>query len=179
MNTLSNLWSLLLKKHTRKFQRIILCHKKNHRHTRRMNYPEGYVQKGEYQKVTIRNVSHPQIFFCMTQGLFSKVKHDMTRSKISANKSEKLVNHHRLFFLFCDIFTYWERKQHLLYPVLDQWIKKAQGSRSASFNRYIFEVYKKLEDNEEVVKLLNLLRLERTFNTSFFLNLPNTESYLL
>ena len=50
------------------------------------------------------------------------------------------------------ISTCWKRKLYLLFLVLDQWIKRAQDSRSTSFNRYTFGVYKKLEDNEEVVR---------------------------
>ena len=58
-------------------------------------------------------------------------------------------------------------------------MKKAQGSRFESFNEYIFDFYKKLEDDDEVVRLLNISCLERTFNTSFFLNLWNTRKLLI
>ena len=72
-------------------------HQKDCRRIKRIKYLKSYVQKGEYQKGTILKVSHSQNFFCTTQGLFSKFKYDITRSKRSADKSEKLVNHQGLF----------------------------------------------------------------------------------
>ena len=70
-----------------------------------MNYPEGYVQKGDNQKVAILEESHSQSFFYITQRSIQKVKRDMTKSKKSAKKFEKLVNLQQLFFFFCNTFT--------------------------------------------------------------------------
>ena len=70
----------------------------------------------------------------------SQMWHDKIQK--SADKSEMLVNYQQLFFLFCDIFTYWEKKQLLLFLVLDQWIIKAESSRSAHLNEYILKSIK-------------------------------------
>ena len=94
-----------------------------------------------------------------------KVKYDVIGSKRSTDKSEKLVNHRQLF---CWIFTHWERKQLILSPVLDQCIKTTQGSRSAHLNGYILKAFTRLEDDEEVVRLLNTLCSPRSFSSSSF-----------
>ena len=71
----------------------------------KVNSLEGYFQNGNFQKINSHEVSHPQSFFCTIHGSFLKVKLDETRSKRSADKYEKLVNHQRLVFFFCDIST--------------------------------------------------------------------------
>ena len=58
-----------------------------------MTHPEGYIQKGDHQKDVSHEVLHLQSFFYTIQGSDSKVKYDVTRSKRSADKSEKLVNY--------------------------------------------------------------------------------------
>ena len=119
-------------------------HQKDHRRFRRINYIEDYVQKGDYQKVKPLEVPHPQSFFCMIQGLFSKVKCDITGYKESINQSEKLVTYQMAsFFSYLMISLSAEKERKLLLsPVLDQWIKKARGSRSAHLNRYILKSIK-------------------------------------
>ena len=79
-------------------------------------------------------------FFARFKDQIQKVKCDVTGSKRNVDKFEKLVNHQQLFFLFYWIFTYWERKQLLLFPIVDLWIKIAQGSRSANLNGYILSI---------------------------------------
>ena len=50
---------------------------------KRITYLEGYIQKGDDQKVTILEVPHPQSFFCMIQGSNSKSQtwHDRIQKK--------------------------------------------------------------------------------------------------
>ena len=92
--------------------------RKGHKHFRRMNCLEGYIQKvGSYE------VPHPQSLFYTIYGLFLKVKFDKTKSKRSADKSKKLVNHQRL-----------RKKTISSLSNLKQVDQKALGSRSESLN---------------------------------------------
>ena len=88
-------------------------HQKGHKHFRKMNCPEGYVQKSDHQKVDSHEITHLQSFFCTIHWLLLKVKCDKTRSKRNADNSEKLVTINGYFFLLWWCFTCWERKQHI------------------------------------------------------------------
>ena len=102
--------SLSLKKHIRKFRKVDIWLQKEEHAIRRMIYSEGYVQKGDNQKVATYEVLHPQSFFHTIQWSIQKVKHDLVRSKRSTNKSEMLMNLQRLLFFFCVTSTCWGRK---------------------------------------------------------------------
>ena len=71
---------------------------KGHRHFKRVNGRESYIQKGNFQKVNSHEVPHPQNFFCTIHGSFLKVKFGKTRSKRSTDKFEKLVYINSYFF---------------------------------------------------------------------------------
>ena len=137
------------------------CHQKD-------DHSEGSIQKGDNQKVATLEVPHRQRLFHTIQWSFKKVKHDLTRSKRSADKFEKLMNLQQLLFFFCVTFTYWGRKLHLLFLVLNQWIKTAQGLRFVHFNGYIFEDYKSWKNEEEWVGLLKILSLQEAFYSQTF-----------
>ena len=69
-----------------------ISHQKDHRCIRRRIYPKGYVRKCDNLKVAILKEPQPQSFFYIIQRSIQKVKRDLTRSKRSTDKSEKLVN---------------------------------------------------------------------------------------
>ena len=72
--------------------RAIISHQKDPEHIRRTICPEGFDQKADIQKDDLHEVPDSQCLLCMIHGSFIKVKIEMTRSKRSADNSEKLVD---------------------------------------------------------------------------------------
>ena len=101
----------------------------------------------------------------MIQGSSSKVKCEVTRSKRSTDKSEKLVNYQTATF---SLLCYFQRLRKKLTSSLSSLrLVDQRGSRLkiCKLQQIYFEVYKKLKVEEEVVRLLNTLRLQETFHT--------------
>ena len=102
-------------------------HQKDNKHFRRMNYLEGFDQKGDLQKVDLHEVPHPQSFFYTTHGSFLKVKLDKTISKRCNDKFEKLVDSTASFLLWkCSYFL---RKKATYFSLQSQ----TSGSKSFGF----------------------------------------------
>ena len=130
-----------------------LHNQKAKRTTRRMIYPEGSIQKVDHRKDASHEVDHLQSFFYMIQGLGSKVKCDVIRSKRSTNKSEKLVNHQTTTFPLLCYFQRLRKKVTSSLSSLRPVDQRGSRLKICKLQRIYFEVYKKLEVEEEVVGL--------------------------
>ena len=102
---LCGICDLSLKKQIRKFRRMDLHHQKGKQASERcIDHSEGWhIQKTLSRRVAIRKLLLMKYLtfkasstWCKDQ--IQKVKCDVTRSKRSANKSEKLVNHQTVIF---------------------------------------------------------------------------------
>ena len=80
-------------------------HQKNHKHIRKMIYPEGFDQKNNLQKVYLHKTPHSQSLLCTIYRSFLKVKLDKIDIKKKRRHSEKDDGSKWLVFLFGDILT--------------------------------------------------------------------------
>ena len=125
-NILSKLWSLLLKKHIRKFRRMNLCHQKGKQAIRRITMLKNVdllrrlcLERWLPKSYNSWSTTPSKLLLYISRIIFEKSHMIWQDPKEVLTSLKKLMSHQRLFFPLMCIFTCWERKQHLLYPVLD------------------------------------------------------------
>ena len=126
-----------------------------------------------FKRVTIRKML---LMKCLTlkasstrfKNQIQRVKHDVTRSKRSANKFEKLVNHQTAIFLLRWYFQRLRRKATSSLSSLRLVDQKGTRLKICKLQRIFFKVYIKLDDEEELVRLFEyFLRSQSLHPPSF------------
>ena len=162
------------------FRRIFLCHQKDIKpseglwaHQKDDLSKRLWLQRWTSESWSTWRRPHSQCLIYMIHRFFLNVKLDKTEIQKEFWRSKKLVNPKRLIFLFGDVPTCWERKQHTSLSSLRLVDQKAQDSRFEVSTTRFWSLYKPWKQKRSGWNPIDWKSLQ----TFIFLNLLNIQKF--